>query len=167
MAKRNNYLLKFFLIIIFAFIASCELSETTAQNSYYKVTRIIDGDTFVVDDGTKKGIKIRLIGIDAPETRNTGKKQKGYYGNEAKQFLSSLIENKIILLEYDVEKTDRYNRTLAYAYLTDGTFINAELVKNGYAQIATFPPNVKYVELFLNLQQEAKKDERGLWGEKE
>lgn len=163
MTKRNNYLLRFFFIIILAFISSCELSDTSAHNSYYKVTRIIDGDTFVVDDGTKKGIKIRLIGIDAPETRNTGKKQKGYYGIEAKQFLSSLIENKNILLEYDIEKLDRYKRTLAYAYLEDGTFVNAELVKQGYAQIATFPPNVKYAGLFLELQKEARDNNRGLW----
>ena len=68
-------------------------------------------------------------------------------------------------MEHDAEKKDRYGRTLAYVYLEDGTFLNAEIVKEGYARIATFPPNVKYAELFLGLEQEARRNNRGLWKE--
>jgi len=62
-----------------------------------------------------------------------------------------------------VEKYDKYNRLLAYVYLKDGTFVNAEIVKQGYASLMTFPPNVKYADLFLKLYQEARKNKRGLW----
>ncbi len=153
-----------FLVFLFLFTtSSCDLPNTSAKNVFHTVTRIIDGDTFVIDDGTKKGKKIRLIGIDAPETRNTGKKLKSYFGEEAKHFLEKLLSGKEVMLEYDIQTQDRFGRTLAYAYLPDETFINAELIKHGYAQTATFPPNIKYVDLFLELQKEARDAERGLW----
>jgi micrococcal nuclease len=129
------------------------------------VTRVIDGDTFVADDGSEKGVIIRLIGVDAPESRNTRRRKIGYYGQQSKEYLSRLLENQMVRLEYDVDKTDPYNRTLAYVYLADGTFVNAELVKQGYAQIMTIPPNVKYAERFLKLQRRARNNNRGLWNE--
>jgi micrococcal nuclease len=129
------------------------------------VTRVIDGDTFVADDGSEKGVIIRLIGIDAPESRNTRHRKIGYYGQQSKEYLSRLLENQMVRLEYDVDKTDPYKRTLAYVYLSDGTFVNAELVKQGYAQIMTIPPNVKYAERFLKLQRRARNNNRGLWNE--
>lgn len=136
---------------------------TNPKDGYLNVTKIVDGDTFWVDNGTEKGLKIRLIGIDAPETRRTGKKEVGYYGKEATAYLTQLIAGKSVKLEYDVTKKDRYKRTLAYVYLQDGTFINAALVKNGYAVVMTVPPNVKYAEEFVKLQQEARENNRGLW----
>ena len=154
--------LSYFLLVFLFINTSCDLKDNSVNN-YYTVTRVIDGDTFVIDDGTKKGRKIRLIGIDAPETKNTRKKKKGFHSKEAKSFLTELIKSKQVFLEYDIQLTDRYGRTLAYAYLTDGTFVNAELVKQGHTQIATFPPNVKYADLFLSLQQEARDNNRGLW----
>ncbi len=140
-------------------------STTINQNKYLTITKVVDGDTFWIDNGTEKGEKIRLIGIDAPESRNVAKKKKGYYGEEAKEYLTNLLKDKKVRLEYDVMKTDRYGRTLAYAYLENGTFINAELVKNGYAVIMTLPPNVKFADEFVKLQQEARKNNRGLWNE--
>jgi micrococcal nuclease len=130
---------------------------------FYTVTRIVDGDTFWIDDGSAKGLKIRLIGVDAPESRNSGKKLKGHYGNEATGYLTKLISGKKVRLEYDVGHLDRYGRTLAYAYLENGTFINADLIKNGYATVMTVPPNVKYAETFLDLARKARKQEKGLW----
>lgn len=67
-------------------------------------------------------------------------------------------------LELDVDQMDRYGRTLAYVYLEDGTFLNAKLVEEGYAVIMTVPPNVKYVDLFIKLQKEARENRKGLWG---
>lgn len=138
-------------------------SDAVAEVRYYPVTRVVDGDTFWVDNGSEKGIKIRLIGVDAPESRNVFKKKKGYYGTESKNYLKGLLQNKRVQLVKDVDSLDRYGRTLSYVYLEDGTFLNAELVKNGYTQIMTIPPNVKFAELFLELQQEAREQERGLW----
>lgn len=129
------------------------------------ITKVVDGDTFWVDDGSEKGLKIRLIGVDAPESRNTGRKVVGYFGKEAKKYASQLLSGKKVRLEYDVDRFDQYGRTLAYAYLTDGTFVNAELVIQGFAMVMTVPPNVKYVDKFVKLQQEARKNNVGLWKE--
>jgi len=126
---------------------------------------VVDGDTFHAEDNSGIDVKVRLIGIDAPETRKTAKKDAGYYGQESKAFLTNLISGKNVRLEFDFGKKDRYGRTLAYVYMEDGTFVNAQLVKQGYAAIMTVPPNVKYADLFLQLQQEAREIKRGLWGE--
>ena len=79
-------------------------------------------------------------------------------------FISNILKGKRVKLEYDVSRKDQYGRTLAYVYLQDGTFVNAELVKNGYAMVMTVPPNVKFADEFAKLQQEARENNRGLWG---
>jgi micrococcal nuclease len=106
---------------------------------------------------------VRLIGINAPESRNTGRTQVEYFGREAKGYLTKMIAGKSVRLVYDVGRLDRYGRTLAYAYLQDGTFINAEMIRQGYAQVMTIPPNVRYADLFVRLQAEARNNRRGLW----
>ena len=149
-------------------LLSCDApgqSASQAGGEWYHVIKVSDGDTFHAKDKLGNVIKVRLIGIDAPESRKTSKKDVQYYGKEAKVFLTNLILGKNVRLEFDVGKKDRYGRTLAYVYLEDGTFINAELVKQGYAVIMTVPPNVKYADLFLKLQQEAREAKRGLWGD--
>jgi micrococcal nuclease len=160
---------KFIIISILAFSLldlSCNPSRDRGNpNDYLNVKSVVDGDTFWADDGSEKGIKIRLIGVDAPESRNTGKKKIGYYGQQSKEYLIKLLVGKIVRLEYDVDKTDQYYRTLAYVYLPDGTFVNAELVKKGYAMVMTVPPNVKYAEKFVKLQRRARIKSRGLWNE--
>lgn len=75
-----------------------------------------------------------------------------------------LVEGKRVRLEYDVEKRDRYGRTLAYVYV-GGVMVNERLVRAGYAQVSTYPPNVKYQERFLVAQREAREAGRGLWGD--
>jgi len=86
-------------------------------------------------------------------------------GKRAHLFTKNLVEGKKVRLEFDVQKRDRYDRLLAYVYLEDGTFVNAEIVRQGYAQVMTIPPNVKYQELFLRLQKEARENGRGLWSD--
>lgn len=138
-------------------------SVSIDSKGFFKVTKIVDGDTFWADNGSEKGFKVRLIGIDAPETRNVFKKKKGYYGKEAKTYLSNLLEGQSVKLECDVDSLDQYGRTLAYVYMTNGTFVNAELVKNGYAMVMTVPPNVKYSEEFVSYQKIARENNKGLW----
>jgi micrococcal nuclease len=137
-------------------------TENTAEE-WFAVTRVVDGDTFWVDDGSEKGLKVRLIGIDAPEPRNTGTRPKGYFGAESTIYVQQLLKNKKVRLEYDVSRYDRYGRTLAYAYLEDGIFINAELVKNGFATVMTVPPNVKHQDTFTELAAKARRQKKGLW----
>lgn len=148
--------ISFFYENLFAFILF--LLPVTAD--IRPVLRVVDGDTIWVSPPEEK---IRLIGIDAPETRNTGKKQIGYYGKEASDYLKARLKGKKVRLEYDVQRYDVYRRTLAYVYLEDGTMINAELVRLGYATVMTVAPNVKYADKFILLQQEARKNKRGLW----
>jgi len=114
----------FLVIIIFGCIEEKE----------FIVSRVIDGDTIELTNG----ITIRYIGINTPEVGQPG-------AEEATEANRALVEGKKVRLEYDVQKQDKYGRTLAYVYLEDGIFVNAELVKQGYAQVATYPPNVKYV----------------------
>jgi micrococcal nuclease len=116
-----------------------------------------------VDNGSEKGLKIRFIGIDAPESRRMFKREVGYYGKEAKLYLTELLTNKKVRLVSDVDSLDQYGRTLSYVYLEDGTFINAELIKNGFAVLMTVPPNVKFSDYFAKLQSQARDNNKGLW----
>jgi micrococcal nuclease len=135
------------------------------------VKRAVDGDTLVLESGER----VRLIGIDTPEMHESDKlyrdSQKSQQdietikamGRQSYEFTKKLVEGKRVSLEFDVEKQDRYKRMLAYVYLKDGMFVNAEIVKQGYASLMTYPPNVKYVDLFLKLYREARENNRGLW----
>lgn len=152
--QKIGILLTFFLLLSF--------QNSVAQ--YLPVTKVVDGDTFWVKRSNGKEEKIRLIGVDAPESRKTGNKDVGYYGKEAKAYLEKLLLGKSVRLEYDVSRTDRYKRTLAYAYLQNGTFLNEHLIQEGYAMTLTVPPNVKYAERFAKLQAEARQKKKGLWG---
>ena len=125
---------------------------------HFKVVRVIDGDTVKLETGES----LRYIGIDTPETKHPSKEME-YFGTEASEFNTKLVFGQDIIVEFDVTKRDKYGRLLGYVFLPDGTFVNAELVKKGYAKVATFPPNVRYSELFLQLQAEAIRNERGLW----
>ncbi|WP_213188736.1 thermonuclease family protein [Cloacibacterium caeni] len=151
------------LIFLFSFLfffAQAQLQE----NTWYKVSKITDGDTFYVMTKNSEKFKIRLIGIDAPESYNVGKKfRKEYFGKEAKVFATNLLKNKKVKLTFDVQKTDRYGRILAYAYLENGVFLNQYLVENGFAVVATFPPNVKFVEVFTKAEKSARNKKLGLW----
>ncbi len=142
------------------FLAQAQLQE----NTWYKVSKITDGDTFYVTTSSSEKYKIRLIGIDAPETRNVGVKvRKEYFGTEAKIFVTQLLKNKKVKLTFDVQKTDRYGRVLAYVYLESGIFLNQYLVEKGFAVVSTFPPNVKYVEKFTQAERNARKLKLGMW----
>lgn len=135
------------------------------------VTNVIDGDTINVRTSTGE-VTVRLIGVNTPETRHPTKGAEPY-GKEAKEFTKKVLLGKRVYLEFDVQRTDRYGRTLAYVWLEKprkftedeirAKMFNAILLLEGYAQVMTFPPNVKYVDVFVKLQQEARQNFRGLW----
>ncbi|NLO69347.1 MAG: thermonuclease family protein [Porphyromonadaceae bacterium] len=160
---------KFILLFIFLFVIldlSCGSGhQRNAPREYYRVTRVIDGDTFVIETSPGTEERVRLIGVDAPETRRTRNREIGHYAEESKAFLVKMIENKMVRIEYDFSKHDRYQRILAYVYLRNGTFVNAELVKRGFAVVMTVPPNVNHADTFFRLQREARENNRGLWRE--
>ncbi|QEC53172.1 micrococcal nuclease [Anseongella ginsenosidimutans] len=139
--------------------ASEPASGDNLSAELYYVEKVIDGDTFIIEGGEK----VRLIGIDAPETPNSFKQRNFHYGIEAKDHLRELIGSQKLKLEFDIEKRDQYDRLLAYAWLENGLFINAYLIEEGYARVVTFPPNVKYHDQLNQLESEAKENKRGLW----
>lgn len=140
-----------------------------------KVLYVVDGDTIKVDlQGSKESI--RLIGIDTPESkanrkafRDSGRSGQDIavivsQGKEAATFTRSLVKRgDTVLLETDVQQRDKYHRILAYVWLSNKTMLNEAIVRAGYAQPATFPPNVKYQALFLAAARDAREKKRGLW----
>lgn len=122
--------------------------------------RVIDGDTIevLINGGT---YKVRYIGIDTPEV-NDPRPDVQALAAEATLVNRNLVDGKVVELEKDMSETDRYGRLLRYVYVGD-TFVNAELVTLGYAQAVTYPPDVKYEDLFLQLQIQAQEAGLGLW----
>lgn len=137
------------------------------------VLRVVDGDTIVVNlNGEER--KVRFVLVDTPETKHP-KKPIEYYGKEVSEFTKNSLESKTIYLEKDVSDTDRYNRLLRYIWLEvpEGEdfekelkekCFNAQLLLQGYANIATFPPDVKYIDYFKEYEKYARDNKIGLWG---
>ena len=126
------------------------------------VVDVVDGDTIKVTIAGER-YTIRYIGIDTPETVREGTPVE-WMGPEATEANRRLVEGQTVYLEKDVSETDRYGRLLRYVYLADGTFVNGELVRQGYAQAITYAPDVKHQDILLRMQREAREAERGLWG---
>lgn len=147
-------------------------SPDAPQVRHAVVTKHTDGDTahFRFDDGTTE--KVRFIGIDTPEVYG----EVEHYGREASAYTESALPlGADVWLETDVELRDRYGRLLAYVWLQPpssgfvdearDSMLNIRLVADGFAMVSTYPPNVKYVELFTVAQVEARESQRGLWGD--
>jgi micrococcal nuclease len=126
-------------------------------DEFVLVARVIDGDTLEL----ASGVKLRLIGVDTPETVHPQKPVEAF-GKEASGFTRHMVEGKRVRLEYDWQRTDKYRRTLAYVYLEDGTFLNAELIRQGYGHAYTRFP-FKHLDDFRALEREARQQKRGLW----
>jgi len=146
-------------------------AENNSDYNNILVTRVVDGDTLKLENGKY----LRLIGIDTPEMHESAKlhrdaqrsKQSVWeikkLGRQSYEFTRELAQGKRVRLEFDKERYDKYKRILAYVYLADGRFLNALIVEEGYASLMTYPPNVKYADLFSSLYQQARKNKRGLW----
>ena len=146
------------LLLVLAFAAAAWAADPRPLEGV--VVRVVDGDTIHVRFG--EGIeKVRYIGVNAPEIHNPRLgEQPG--GREAWDVNRSLVAGRRVQLELDVRARDRYGRLLAYVWVGD-TMVNAELVARGYAQVMTVPPNVRYQQLFLRLERDARQAGRGLW----
>ncbi len=144
-----------------------KLSPTpTPTIQLFKVTRVIDGDTIVLEN---KKI-VRYIGVDTPEIKS--KTDSACYAQEAKLANEKLVLEKMVRLEKDVSETDIYKRLLRYVYVDNPStssgqvvFVNEYLVKEGYALLATYPPDVKYQPIFQKALTYARENNKGLWNE--
>ncbi|MFT7645132.1 MAG: micrococcal nuclease [Candidatus Paceibacteria bacterium] len=137
-----------------------EINYSPATSIKAEVVRVIDGDTIVVLI-TNKEQTIRYIGIDTPEPYRDA--EPACFSLEASLKNRELVEGKIVRLESDRENTDRYGRLLRYVYVDD-IFVNAELIKEGYAKDMAIKPNTVHKNLFATLEQAARKQGVGLWG---
>lgn len=182
-----------FLVIVFASIIliSCNnnklklkseifnLSDYLNKDSIkiFQVSDIVDGDTYKILIQNKE-FKVRLLGIDTPESSNNPKTRRDSQrdghdvqdiitlGKLATEFVHNYLnEGDSIRLELDFEHFDRYDRILAYVYLMDGRMMNEILIREGYAYLMTYPPNVKYEEVFREAFREGRESKRGLWAD--
>ncbi len=120
-----------------------------------RVIRVIDGDTIVVSGGRR----VRYIGIDTPEVRGI----PDVFGPEATDYNRRLVEGRTVSLVKDVSKEDRFGRLLRFVY-ADGILVNAELVREGFAEATAFEPDITYAGCFAALEREAAEAGRGMWG---
>ncbi|MBI3378107.1 MAG: thermonuclease family protein [Nitrospirae bacterium] len=128
------------------------------DQGYVRVIKVHDGDTVsVILNGRKE--KVRLIGMDAPEI-----KQKPW-GTKARKHLEKMLtaSNRTVILEFDVERRDKYGRLLCYIFTPDRKMLNIQMVKDGYAVLLTIPPNIKYVDELRMAENEARQHRRGIW----
>lgn len=126
----------------------------------FLVKRAVDGDTVELDNGEK----VRYIGINTPESVDP-RRPVECFGKEAAEFNKHLVEGKKVVLERDVSDRDRYGRLLRFVFLEDGTLINEALVRDGYAFVATYPPDISKQDIFRAAEKFAREEKRGLWSE--
>jgi micrococcal nuclease len=134
--------------------------ETRSDSA--RVVRVVDGDTVVVRTGGHEE-RVRYIGVDTPESVKPGTPVQ-CFAKAASAANKRLVEGQEVRLVGDAEARDRYGRTLAYVYrASDGLFVNAELVRRGYAKPLTIPPNVAHAVELRRLAATARREGRGLW----
>lgn len=151
---------RFIKSYLWLLIISLVLGSISDAQDFYLCTRVVDGDTIVVEINGKQE-KVRLIGVDTPETVHPNKPVE-YFGKEASKFTKSMVEGKKVSIDYDWQRRDKYGRLLAYVYLEDGTFLNAEIIKQGYGFAYTKYP-FKYIDEFREYEKEARGNNKGLW----
>lgn len=160
---RNTFIL-LAITIVLLLINSLILNSGVINNDredLYTVNKVIDGDTIEVVKGNEV-LKIRYIGVDTPETVKPNSPVE-CFGKEASEFNKNLVLNKKVRLESDIEDVDQYGRKLRYVYLEDNQMVNKILIEQGYAYVLTIPPNVKYKDIFLQSERDARNNKAGLW----
>ncbi|MFQ3573231.1 MAG: thermonuclease family protein [Thermodesulfovibrionales bacterium] len=156
-----NLLLRFLIVFLVIHLPI----QANASMQQFRVTEVHDGDTVSIRTSSFFGFfvkteKVRLIGIDSPEINQEP------WGKRSKRHLKKLLSDNdwIVKIEYDIDKKDRYDRILAYLWGKNNTFINEQMVLDGYAVLHTVPPNVKYVDRLTRAQKIAQQQKKGIWG---
>jgi endonuclease YncB( thermonuclease family) len=176
MNKRRSYLFAVGLLVLIlacTWIFSSALRGYDFRSSFRKtvpvsqpaeemvlVTRVVDGDTIEIADDAK----VRYIGMNAPESVRPDSAIE-CFGKEAAARNKELVEGKQLRLTKDVSERDRYGRLLRFAYLSDGTLVNELLVREGYARVSSFPPDVSKQAVFRAAEKDARAAKRGLWAD--
>ena len=183
----TNYLKTKRIVISFIFLLAVPCSvysesridallapSTSKKYEHVRVEKVVRADTFILESGEY----VRLIGVDAPDPPKPERVPTDPYGFPVKQevnpivpvsqqsyeFVRNLLEDQYVRLEFDAQRISDH-QTLAYVFLKDGTFLNEEILKEGFANLKTIPPNTKYVERLKKAYQEARREKRGLQNE--
>lgn len=169
---KKTLLLCLLLVLFITACGSAKSTKRTTERTPCKVLRVFDGDTLVCDlNGNGRINKpreyIRLLGIDAPETHHSkrGTDKDEPFSIDAMRFLAQKTLSKTVYLEWDQERRDPYDRSLAFVYLKPNATqsINAQLVERGLASTLFIPPNRRYRENFEALESQARQQQRGIW----
>ncbi len=152
--------------VTIAHVRSATSIDTTqgVLTNFSEATRVVDGDTIVVEMANGTQEKVRLVGINTPETV-ARRRAVECYGREASQRMHGLVEGKLVRLEADPQagERDKYGRLLRYVYLQDGTLVNEVMIRDGYAHENGYGHPYKMRERFRTLEREARDNHRGLW----
>ena len=151
-------MIKSYKRLIWIFLLPFIFPLACSADTDHRVKWVVDGDTIVLTHGTK----VRYIGINAPEVAHDDHVAEPF-GEEAKLFNAGLVKRKRVRLELDIEPNDRYQRRLAYVFLKDGTFVNAEMLSQGFAYLLFLRPNVKHHATLLDAQRAAMSAQKGIW----
>lgn len=163
MAKVLNFKF-YYLVLTIVFFLSCSVKNgefNLSEEITYKVVRIVDGDTYVLEDNNGITEKIRLIGADTPETKHPRKGVEPF-GPEATSFAERHLSSKSVKLKFEKGKRDRYKRILAHVYVNNIHF-NKMLIDSGMAKTMFFAPNFAFVGLFEKSQEVAQHSKLGIW----
>jgi len=161
--KQKRFLYSFLLLFVIFAIYSVSDLLSAPEAKTYEVSRVVDGDTIIVIFEGKEE-RLRLIGLDAPESVHSDPDRNVTYGAISAEFARAQLEGQNVTLEFDVQVRDQYGRLLAYVYL-DGELFNELLIREGHAKAGTYPPNVKYNEILHEAEEQAREDALGLWAE--
>ena len=148
------------LSILFLLASLTFLSVSLLKAQELTCTRVVNGTTLILSNGEE----VMLIGVALPQTKQLNKPAE-YITKETSAFTKRMVESKGVRLEYDEQAMNTNGQLLAYVYLMDGTFLNAEIIKQGYGRVDTRFP-FKYLKAFRNYEMEAKETKSGLWGAK-
>ncbi len=160
---RSSHFLTLFLFAFALLLSSCSNESLNASPNSATVKRVVDGDTIEIAIGGKTE-RVRLIGVDTPETKHPTKGVE-CYGPEASAYTEQLLPTGTALrVERDIEARDKYGRLLLYVYTADSNvFVNWDLVMNGYARPMVFEPNTAHKADFAQAATQAELRNVGLW----
>jgi micrococcal nuclease len=177
--RRMRFLFSCLLLILLSIGAALGPRQTESSphgdRVNAKLLSILDGDTIRVEQGGQS-VRVRLIGIDAPESRESERAHKQAeragasvesiiaIGQRSSKVLAELLRNSpFVILEFDVRRTDQFGRTLAYVHRPDGLFVNLEMVRRGFARPYSAPPNLKHQDEIVAAGRDARARRLGLW----
>lgn len=172
--NKRNFLIISILLVIFISVASLYVQKNNSDYNTVEaeVIRVVDGDTFVVFLNGREE-RLRLIGVDAPESVSNNEEENSVFGDRASEYTQAALPvGTKVFLTFDEEKEDQYGRILAYVWITEDTsnmdyLFQKQLLEDGYAIAIRYEPNTMYTQILYETMDEARMNKQGLWAEQD